>query len=151
MRRLEIIGRGAGFKGAAPEHVGSGVLHPLRHVDDLRFVLHGAGTGDDAEFCADPRLPHFYHRVLRMELAAAFFIGFADPLNRFHDIQAFQQFRVDAAGITHQPQDRIGLSLGNMHVRDHGFQPFDQMFPLFRGGIGFQYGDHNAFSLLRFG
>ena len=144
----EIIRRGAGLEGAAPEHIGTGGLHRLGHRHDLFLRFHGAGTGHDAEVsAADLHVADLYHGVLRVEFAVAALKRLSDPLYGIHNVETGYQVHIHLGGIAHQSQNGLVLALGHMDVQPQILEPIHQLFTVFLGNTWLQRNDHNGFLL----
>ena len=153
LESLEIIGGSSGLEGTAPEQGSTGCLDRPGHLQNLFFAFHGAGAGNGSKVPA----ADFYDRavgswdfddgIVGMELAVGALEGFGDPLDGFHHIQPGQQLFVHPACVSHQAHDGLELSLADMHAQSLGLEPFGKMFDLCLGGSGFQYCDHDIYSL----
>ena len=144
----EVIGRGAGLEGTAPEHIGPGGLHRLGHRHDLLLRFHGAGTRHDAEAsAADLHIAHLYHGILRVKFAVAALERLCDPLYGIHNVETGYQVHIHLGGVAHQSQNGLVLALGHMDVQAQILEPIHQLFTAFLGNTRLQRNDHNGFLL----
>ena len=140
---LERIRRGPGLESTAPEDGRPGFLNAPGHGNNLFFGFHGARARDHGKIpTADSDAPGLHDGILGVEFPVGLLIGFADPLDTFHHIQAPQQVHVHPAGVADEAQHRHFPALGNMHVQVHGLEPVGKALCLFVGNVSFQYCDH---------
>lgn len=93
----EIIGRGARFERAAPEHIGPGRLHGLGHGHDLLLGFHGAGTGHNAEIAAaDLHIADLYDGIVGVVFAVAALERLGHALDAVDNVEAGDEVHIDA-------------------------------------------------------
>jgi hypothetical protein len=106
--------------------------------EDLLLGFYRAGPGNQLKMrAADFQLAHLDDAVVRVKLAVGTFEGLADPLDRLHHVQAGQQLLVDAGGVADEPQNRVILTLGQMHLKSPAGKPLGQVFYLVVGCFSF--------------
>ena len=149
MQPLKRIRAGARLKRAAAQQRCARRFDRLGDRDHLLFALHGARAGDNLEQAvSDGHAAAIHHRILRMELAVCFLVGFLNAADSLHCIQRGNEVGVHARRVAHQPQNGAVFAFRFVDAQPHAKEKLFQSVNLFLPCFVLQDDNHGVSSIL---
>ena len=141
---LKRIGRSPGFEGTAPQHGGTGGLHPFGNSNNLLFGFHGARSGDHGKISsADFRPVHIHNGILWMKQAVGFLVRCGNFSHVLHHVQHLHHAHVHHGRIPDQPQQFMVVLFRYVDLQSPSGQPAHQLIFLFFLCVRLQCDNHS--------